>query len=222
MKRYFFLLYILLFFALSGLTLAGNPAGSRIFGPQITDSGVVFRYKFPGAQKVAVAGEFSDWAPAIRLDLVNKAGYFEGLLPLQSKNRYRYRLIVDGIWQQDPFNPEWEFNRHGEKVSILKVPQNMLTYPKNPIRIGPNRYRFWFRDNRAEQVSLAGSFNHYNTWEGKMSKDRNGVWTIEVQVFPGIHHFCFVADGVWLTDPNIVTKSFNEFGRYFTKIIINE
>lgn len=220
MKRYIFFGFLLSFFVLlTGYeTLSG--AQNRIFGPHITKNGVIFRYKFPGANRVAVAGEFSDWSPALRLTKVHKQGYFEGLLPLQKKQRYRYKILVDGIWQQDPYNPHWEFNRHGEKVSILTVPRKLLTYPNNPIKIGPNRYKFWFKAPDAQRVSIAGSFNHYNPWEGIMKKDRNNIWTIEIQVFPGTHYYCFVADGVWKTDPTITTKAYNEFNRNFSKVVI--
>jgi hypothetical protein len=35
--------------------------------------------------------------------------------------RYRYRLVVDGQWQQDPYNETTEQNPFGGLNSILEV-----------------------------------------------------------------------------------------------------
>ena len=34
---------------------------------------------------------------------------------------YRYRLVVDGQWQQDPYNERSELNPYGEYNSVLEV-----------------------------------------------------------------------------------------------------
>jgi len=41
-------------------------------------------------------------------------------LPL-GKGVYRYRLVVDGHWQQDPYNENAEPNPFGELNSVLHV-----------------------------------------------------------------------------------------------------
>jgi hypothetical protein len=35
--------------------------------------------------------------------------------------RYRYRLVVDGQWQQDPYNNQTEMNPYGEYNSIIEI-----------------------------------------------------------------------------------------------------
>jgi hypothetical protein len=37
------------------------------------------------------------------------------------KGRYRYRLVVDGQWQQDPYNENMEMNPYGDYNSVLEV-----------------------------------------------------------------------------------------------------
>jgi 1,4-alpha-glucan branching enzyme len=41
-------------------------------------------------------------------------------MPLE-KGMYRYRLVVDGQWQQDPYNDWIEMNPYGEFNSVLDV-----------------------------------------------------------------------------------------------------
>jgi 1,4-alpha-glucan branching enzyme len=47
-------------------------------------------------------------------------GAWQIKLPL-AKGKYRYRLVVDGHWQQDPYNETTETNPFGESNSVLEV-----------------------------------------------------------------------------------------------------
>ncbi len=69
---------------------------------------------------VFVVGDFNNWQAddASRMSKVN--GVWKRRLKLKP-GTYRYRLVVDGIWQEDPTNPEtWE-NPFGERDSVLNV-----------------------------------------------------------------------------------------------------
>ena len=89
-----------------------------IFGVHQTDDGVRFLTHAPGAQEVAVAGDFNDWAPKY-MDR-NGTADFQLTLPLEP-GRYQYRLVVDGRWQQDPCNAHVESNPFGELNSVVEV-----------------------------------------------------------------------------------------------------
>ncbi|MFQ6048457.1 MAG: glycogen-binding domain-containing protein [Phycisphaerae bacterium] len=75
----------------------------------------------PGAHEVRLAGDFNDWSPERTPMLAStQEGDFEVLLPLPP-GRYRYRLVVDGRWQQDPCNEAVETNPYGELNSVVEV-----------------------------------------------------------------------------------------------------
>jgi len=54
------------------------------------------------------------------MEKVSGKGIWQIKLPL-AKGKYRYRLVVDGHWQQDPYNETTEMNPFGECNSILEV-----------------------------------------------------------------------------------------------------
>jgi 1,4-alpha-glucan branching enzyme len=215
----YILLSSILCLTLTGLLGAQDPRSSRIFGPHQTDGGILFRYYLPGAQEVFIAGDWSGWEPAVKLTQGKKPGYFEGIIPLFSQKKYRYKLIVDSIWQHDKENPQREYDISGDEISWFSIDQDIPHYNASPEKVGRNQWKFHYRNNRAESVVLVGSFNRYNPYEASLERDSRGVWTVTVQVLPGEHHYCFVVDGVWKTDPERVEKSRNRFGQTFSRFI---
>ena len=47
----------------------------------------------------------------------------EAMVPMPP-GRHRYRLVVGGVWQADPYNEEHEVNEHGERNSVIVVPED--------------------------------------------------------------------------------------------------
>ena len=64
---------------------------------------------------------------------------------------------------------------------------------------------------QAKRVSLAGSFNNWDTGSLLGKKDLKGNWTIKVNLTPGTYEYKFFVDGNWITDPGTVAVT-NSFG----------
>jgi chromosome partitioning protein len=91
------------------------------YGVRQDEGIVIFSALYPRAQTVQIAGDFNGWKPeAAHLEKVSDGGNWQIKLPLD-KGMYRYRLVVDGQWQQDPYNEMTEVNPFGEFNSILNV-----------------------------------------------------------------------------------------------------
>jgi chromosome partitioning protein len=75
----------------------------------------------PHAENVYVTGDFNNWntdGEDAKLSQTN--GRWEKRILLK-RGIYRYKFIVDGLWQQDPNNPRSEKNAFGSFDSILEV-----------------------------------------------------------------------------------------------------
>jgi chromosome partitioning protein len=91
------------------------------YGVKQLDGHVIFSTLYPRASMVQVAGDFNEWQPEqTGLEKVDEAGKWMLKLPIQP-GTYRYRLVVDGQWQQDPYNRMTEMNPFGEMNSVLQV-----------------------------------------------------------------------------------------------------
>jgi 1,4-alpha-glucan branching enzyme len=91
------------------------------YGTRQLDDAVMFVTLYPRAKSVQIAGDFNNWQPEqTSLSKAGGNGAWQIKLPM-SKGKYRYRLVVDGIWQQDPYNEQTELNPFGEMNSVLEV-----------------------------------------------------------------------------------------------------
>ena len=94
---------------------------SKYYGVDQINDAVVFVTLYPRAQSVQIAGDFNNWQPQdTQMQKVGESGVWQKELKLPS-GRYRYRLVVDGQWQQDPYNDITEMNPFGEYNSIFEV-----------------------------------------------------------------------------------------------------
>ncbi len=91
------------------------------YGVKQIDGQVIFSTMYPRAKEVQIAGDFNGWQPqTTTFDKVTDSGKWELKLPMDP-GTYRYRLVVDGQWQQDPYNRMTEMNPYGEMNSVLNV-----------------------------------------------------------------------------------------------------
>ncbi len=87
---------------------------------QISDS-VAFVTLYPRAKSVHIAGDFNDWQPSkMPMLKVGDSGVWQTSVKLPP-GKYRYRLVVDGQWQQDPYNEITELNPFGGYNSVVEV-----------------------------------------------------------------------------------------------------
>ena len=106
------------------LTEVGRDLNERLenfYGVRQDRDAVRFVALYPKAGDVKIAGDFNGWQPeAGGMARMDDQGRWTLELPLSS-GRYRYRYVVDGRWQEDPYNDEREINEFGENNSVLVV-----------------------------------------------------------------------------------------------------
>ncbi len=99
-----------------------TPSGvARLFGVRVTRQGVLFVQPNSLGSDVFVAGTFNNWSPdAHRLRANPHLGVLELCIAVPP-GRHSYRLIIDGRWCADSFNPGTEINPFGEHNSVVNV-----------------------------------------------------------------------------------------------------
>ncbi len=98
-----------------------NGSASRVFGVRQTTQGMLFVQPAPHASCVSVAGDFNNWSTtATPLQKDERLGLWQACIPVPP-GRYRYRLVIDGQWEQDKYNAKVEANAFGEVNNVLEV-----------------------------------------------------------------------------------------------------
>jgi chromosome partitioning protein len=90
------------------------------YGVRQFDKSIKFITLYPRAKAVQIAGDFNNWKPQQTIMKASNDGKWELAMEL-APGKYRYRMVVDGQWQQDPYNGNVEVNPYGEYNSILEV-----------------------------------------------------------------------------------------------------
>ncbi|MBN2064577.1 MAG: AAA family ATPase [Sedimentisphaerales bacterium] len=90
------------------------------YGIKQEGSNVTFVAMYPHAKNVQIAGEFNGWKPEDTPLEKSPDGRWFTRLQLDS-GRYQYRYVVDGRWQQDPYNASAIANEFGEMNSVLEM-----------------------------------------------------------------------------------------------------
>ncbi len=94
---------------------------SDYYGVDQVRDAVVFVTLYPRAENVQIAGDFNNWQPEqTKMQKVGESGVWQTKLELPT-GRYHYRFVVDGHWQQDPYNEQTEMNPYGELNSVFEV-----------------------------------------------------------------------------------------------------
>ncbi|MDH4229750.1 MAG: AAA family ATPase [Nitrospirota bacterium] len=81
---------------------------------------VTLLFKGMGAKRVQLAGDFNGWIPDRGVNTQVRDGNLVKVMKLEP-GEYQYRVVVDGIWQEDPGNPVRVANIYGGSNSLLRV-----------------------------------------------------------------------------------------------------
>jgi chromosome partitioning protein len=104
---------------ITGMKQAFEEARTRINKSDARQK-VVLRLFGYAARDVQIAGDFNDWTPD-RGVITRTAGDDVEKILMLAPGTYQYRYIVDGVWQEDPSNPEQAPNFSGGFNSMLRV-----------------------------------------------------------------------------------------------------
>lgn len=100
--------------------LGWNQVYEDHYGPRRVTGGVLFQAVTPNARTVEIAGDFNNWIPESLIERQKDLGLWQKVIPV-TPGAYRYKFIVDGEWQLDPFQPGRRPNAFGTMDSLLEI-----------------------------------------------------------------------------------------------------
>lgn len=94
----------------------------------------------------------------------------------------------------------------------------------NPPRIEGDRLIFWYHNDTAESVTLAGEFNGWNPDSIHFERHLSGMWRAGIEVpEAGKYEYKFVIDGrVWVDDPGNAVKTDDGHGGLNSLLFIGD
>lgn len=95
--------------------------------PKKVLGGILFSFLNKQALSVLIAGDFNRWVAEPLLQVDENSGLWQKVIPI-NEGTYRYKFLVDDIWQTDPFNPRNEMNPYGGIDSVLQLNGSLVFY----------------------------------------------------------------------------------------------
>jgi len=107
----------------------------------------------------------------------------------------------------------------GVPVATEETPA--MTIPAGT-RAGARSVQFVMVLPSARSVAVVGDFND---WQAEATPLRRvgdgGMWTVEVTLPPGHHHYAFIIDGqAWMPDPNAPLTTDDDFGKPNSVVVV--
>lgn len=93
-------------------------------------------------------------------------------------------------------------------IEAVKKMKELISKP----RAAAQEVEFTFRAPEAKKVSVAGTFNGWNTTTMPMKKGKDGVWRITVKLSSGRHEYKYFVDGAWAQNIPGAEMAPNPFG----------
>jgi len=158
---------------------------------------------YKDAKRVVLTGTFNRWDE----DIFNMNKTENGWeLTLQvNPGQYQYKFIIDGDWVEDMRNPDKVENEYHGFNSVINITEPFTFNLEGHLD--------------AEKVILTGTFNDWSEEDIKMIKTSNG-WTYTAELLGGKHHYKFIIDGNWTTDPDNSVKEYDYDGNINSVCII--
>jgi hypothetical protein len=176
--------------------------------PQIWQNYFILSYKSAKIPRfVAVAFEHENYQ-VLHSFLRNEANVFVYYANLPEVSELRYRLIVDGVWMEDPTNDNQWTDNQGVTLSILPIPTRPIT-ASGPIYRGDGFVDFYLSATPSAQVFLNGNFSRWEPFLYPMNEISPGMYHLRLQIGTGRFYYYFRVNGIRTLDSgNFSTATF--------------
>lgn len=89
--------------------------------------------------------------------------------------------------------------------------------PPVPVQGG---IRFQLRAPEARQVSVVGTFNHWDPAASPLARKEDGTWEVVMSLPAGRHQYMFVVDGQWRAPPHAPQLVPDGFGQHNGLLVV--
>jgi hypothetical protein len=209
-KRAFYLVSAVIVFLAAGSVfgLDSHLMEVRIKGidragpPQYLDRQVLLSYKTSEPVRLVGARFAHEEYRVFHIYFRNDHDVFLLLLDVpEDVEELRYRMVVDGLWISDPFNPHSEEDSFGRVFSVFSLRDRPERTAVSPEIHRQGSVTFFFRTLPNRAVSVAGDFNNWDPFWHRLQETKPGEYRLTVRMPPGKHFYYYIVNGQRVLDP---------------------
>jgi len=182
-------------------------------GPERVNKRVLFSYSPTRPTRLVGAAFYHENFRQIHTFYRNDQGVFVfPYNPPDDTAELVYRLVVDGIWMEDPHNPDRRILPDGISCSVFSLPYTKEKPQPAVTSADEGQVVFRYPSDSALSVTVAGSFNHWDPYMYNLNRDPGpqDLYTLSLHLPRGTYYYYFIVDGRRVVDPanpSIVRKN---------------
>jgi hypothetical protein len=137
-------------------------------------------------------------------------------LPSDAPATLEYRLVVDGLWQGDPTNPDRYRNDQGITLNRVSLKSADLPMHDGPTQGYFGEVEFSYRGKPGQQISVIGNFNQWDPFAHFLEEASPGEYRLKLVLPPGTLLYQFVAGTRTFLDPGNAHTGHDSQGGVFS------
>lgn len=174
--------------------------------PYIVSDHVIISYRPPAQEQrpryVAAAFQHEQFQK-LHTFSINQHNVYVLALPVpRDIDSLVYRLRIDGIWIPDPLAEDSVADIAGRRLSRIQIPEAPESMYRIPAVSSDGRLRLQYRGAPGMNVTVGGTFNHWDPFAQRLREISPGTYEIELRVAPDQqHYYVFYVNGRRTLDP---------------------
>lgn len=130
----------------------------------------------------------------------------------------KYRVILDGLWTTDPFNPEKIYD---EKVNLyfskIEDPHSVNIFTASSKNDG---VKFIYKGESGKTIHLSGTFTNWDPWIYELEETSPGFYELALPLTKGKHFYNYYVGLTPILDNTNPNKIFTKDGRSANVIVV--
>ncbi|MBD5404126.1 MAG: isoamylase [Treponema sp.] len=129
-----------------------------------------------------------------------------------------YRVIIDGIWTEDPMNPVKKYDpKSGLTLSYIDLGG---TLPKITGEEKKSTVKFIYNGKSGQTVRLGGSFTNWDSRIYKLTETKKGFYELDLPLPQGKHYYNYYIGMQAIPDKTNPNKAYTSDGRIASVIVV--
>ena len=199
---------------------------SGVRAPYISNNYVVFTAPVT-SNSIGIAFDFEEFRQIHYFKLRKNYGY-EGdvtssyyfyILEIPKKlPRIAYRVIIDGLWTNDPQNPNTIQNKtENYSLSYIDLPPAEIEVTE---KLDNGMTHFVCHTQSGQKIRLGGTFTNWDSWIYEMKETVPGKYEIDIPLHPGTYYYSYYNGISAFLDETNPSRGYSTDGRIVSCITI--
>lgn len=200
---------------------------SGVQKPKIIGNHVIFTSS-SNAKSVGIAFDFENFTKIHSFSL-RKTYDYEGketgswyfyILEIPKKLKsLSYKLIIDGLWTNDPTNKNSFYDeQNGIQLSLLNLPE----VKEEVTEIIPEGFtKFVYKGKSGQKIRLGGTFTNWDSWIYELDEVESGKYEIVLPLPPGTYYYAYYSGLESFFDSTNPLKAYSKDGKIVSEITVN-